>query len=333
MATIYDVARVAGVSSMTVSNVINAHPHVRQSTRDRVLRAIQELDFTVNVAARNLRTGRSGTIGLAVPSVDNPYFSRLIAEIVSAARERGYRVAVEQTSSARETELEAVSMSRNRLYDGLLLSTVGLSPADADLLRVDYPVVLLGEGIFGGPVDHIAMPNVDGSRAAVQHLLGRGCRKIAIFDMPLQEGAGVADLRLQGYREALDEAGIDFDDRYFIAMQDFTMECGAAAAKRVADLGLQADGVFCPTDAVAVGALRGFTDVGLRVPEDVRVIGFDDIHAGSFTVPRLSTVAPDHSITAATAVDFLLERIEGNAPESAREFITPFTLVARESTA
>ncbi|MEO6114982.1 MAG: LacI family DNA-binding transcriptional regulator [Pseudolysinimonas sp.] len=135
--TIQEVARAAGVSPMTVSHVLNAHPHVKDTTREKVLRTIDELGYQVNVAARNLRTGRTGTIGLAVPEVDRPYFGQLATEIIAAARKRDMRVVIEQTGRSRENELDALSLSRKRMYDGLILSTVGLGPADRDLLRVD----------------------------------------------------------------------------------------------------------------------------------------------------------------------------------------------------
>ena len=115
---------------MTVSHVINDHPHVRASTRAKVLAAVSELGYHVNVAARNLRTGRTDTIGLAVPEVDRPYWGQLAAAIIAAADRHGLRVVIEQTGRRRDEELNALSMSRNRLYDGLMLSTVGMGPAD-----------------------------------------------------------------------------------------------------------------------------------------------------------------------------------------------------------
>lgn len=333
MTTIQDVAKAAGVSPMTVSNVLNAHPHVRESTRQKVLAAVEELDYRVNAAARNLRTGRTGTIGLAVPNIGDHYFARLAALVATIAGEEGYRVEIEHTDAVRERELEAMTLSQNRMHDGLLLSTVGLGPEDKGLLRVDYPVVLLGEGIFDGPLDHIAMPNIDGSYAATAHLVAQGSRNVAIFDVRFTLSDSVRDLRLEGYQQALRDAGIAPDPQLFFDVTDFTMAEGYRAARHVVASGIQVDGVFCPTDGVAIGALRGFADAGIRVPEDVRVIGFDDLPESEFVTPRLSSVSPAHEVTARTAVTFLLERIRGAAPDDAREFVTPFELRARASTA
>lgn len=331
MVTIHEVAAAAGVSPMTVSNVLNGYPHVRPATRERVLEEIDRLDYRVNVAARNLRTGRTGTIGLAVPEIDRPYYGKLAAEIIEAASARNLRVAIEQTGRSRETELSALELSRNRMYDGLILSTVGLGPADSDLLQVDSPVVILGERIFNGPVDHVAMPNVDGARAATRHLIERGSRRIVMIDGHREE-FGVSSLRLDGYRQAIADAGLTTDDSFIETVDEFTMQAGAEKAHALVDAGVDFDGVFCVTDTVAIGFLRGLADRGVLVPDDVRVIGFDNIAEGEFLVPSLSTIDPDHRLMARTAVHLLVERIENGKPAEPTEFVSPFTVVERGST-
>ncbi|MCW8376403.1 LacI family DNA-binding transcriptional regulator [Streptomyces justiciae] len=333
MATMQDVARAAGVSAMTVSNVINGHPKVSEATREKVLQAMARLDYRVNVSARNLRKGRTGTIGLAVPEVDSPYYGRLAAAIIAAAAPRGLRVAIEQTYALRDSELEALALSRNRLYDGLILSTVGMGPQDTEWLTMDHPVVILGERIFGGPVDHVAMPNVEASRAATLHLLERGCRRIAFVSGTVGEEVDVSSLRHTGYRQALAEAGLPPDPELHRRLAAFSMAEGARCARDMVDSGLDFDGVFCVTDTVAMGVLRGLADAGVRVPEQVKVMGFDDVPESGFLVPSLSTVDPDHDTMAERAVSLLVRRIErtGARPEP-EEFVSRFTVVAREST-
>ncbi|MER5183483.1 LacI family DNA-binding transcriptional regulator [Streptomyces sp. NPDC002896] len=333
MATIQDVAKAAGVSPMTVSNVINDHPNVRRSTREKVLEAMARLDYRVNVAARNLRTGRTGTVGLAVPEVNSPYYGRLGAAIITAAQRHNLRVSIEQTGASRENELDALSLSRNRLYDGLILSTVGMGPADVELLKVDYPVVILGERIFGGPVDHVAMPNVDASEAATRHLIERGCRRIAILCGVVGEETDVSSLRLAGYRQALQSAGLPEDPALVQSVETLTMQDGARRAREMVETGLDFDGVFCVTDTVAMGVLRGLADAGVRVPEQVKVIGFDNVQESEFLIPSLSTIDPDHDTMAQRAVDLLARRIQQNEPGADREeFVSPFSVVIREST-
>jgi DNA-binding LacI/PurR family transcriptional regulator len=317
---------------MTVSHVINEHPHVRTATREKVLETIAALDYRVNVAARNLRVGRTRTIGLAVPEVDRPYYGQLGAEIIAAAARHNLRVVIEQTGRSRANELAALALSRNRLYDGLILSTVGLGPADTELLKVDYPVVILGERIFEGPVDHIAMPNVEGSRAAVTHLIANGARRIAMLDGRDSDEIDVSSLRFQGYLKALGDAGIPFDPSLVIRVDVFTMAGGADAARALVDSGIEFDGIFCVTDTVGIGALRGLADRGVRIPADVRVIGFDNIEESAYFVPSLSSVDPDHKLMARTAVDLLVRRIEHDGEElTPQEFVSEFVVVERES--
>lgn len=333
MVTMQDVAKAAGVSTMTVSNVLNHYPHVRDETRDRVLRAIDDLGYRVNVAARNLRAGRTNTIGFAVPEVDRPYFGQLASRIIARASAAGYRVVIEQTGADRETELSAIVSSRNRMYDALILSAVGLGTADRELLRVDFPMVILGETVFEGPVDHIALPNVEGTFAATRHLIAQGSRRIAIVEGFDALPPNVSSLRHGGYVRALREAGVEFDPALSVAIPGLTLAGGRSAAERLVDSGLLFDGVVCITDTVALGVMRGLADRGVRVPEDVRVIGFDAIEEGEYSIPRLSTVAPDHDEVAALAVDLVLRRIAGDTGWEPREFVSSFRIVARESTA
>ncbi|MDC2961076.1 LacI family DNA-binding transcriptional regulator [Streptomyces gilvifuscus] len=331
MVTIQDVAKAAGVSAMTVSNVINDRPNVRPSTREKVLEAMARLDYRVNVAARNLRKGRTGIIGLAVPEVDSPYYGRLAAAIITAAQRRALRVSIEQTAS-RENELDALSLSRNHQYDGLILSAAGMSQADAERLKVEHPVVVLGDRIFGGPVDHVAMPNREAARAATCHLFAQRCRRIAFLCGAVEE-VNPSSLRLAGYREAHEAADLPADPALVQFVDRLGMREGAQRAREMAESGLDFDGVFCVTDSLAMGVLRGLADSGIRVPDQVKVIGFDNVSESEFLIPSLSTVDPDHDGMAERAVDLLVRRIEQTAHSTRhRDFVGGFSLVVREST-
>ena len=333
MATVRDVAKAAGVSPMTVSNVLNQHPHVRAETRERVLKAIDDLGYRVNVAARNLRAGRTNTIGFAVPEVESPYYGQLASRIIARAHDAGYRVAIERTGADRENELSAITSSRTRMYDGLILSAVGLGPADRDLLEIDMPMVILGESMFGAPVDHIALPNEEGTYAATTHLIERGCRRIAIVQGGDPDRLSVTSLRHAGYRRAMAEHGMDLDPSLVVERHHLSLEDGRTAAHQLVDAGTGADGVVCITDTVAMGVMRGFADRGLSVPAQVRVVGFDDILEARYSVPSLTTIDPDHEEVARLAVELLLARLADDPQWQPKEHVTGFRVVARESTA
>ncbi|MGP3963966.1 LacI family DNA-binding transcriptional regulator [Nonomuraea sp. 3N208] len=325
-----DVARLAGVSKMTVSNVVNNRAGVSDPVRRRVLEAIRQSGYRVNVSARTLKSGRTGIIGLAVPEVDSPYFGLLAAHVIAQAAQRGFHVAIEQTGAAAAGEIDAIAHSHTLHFDGLILSAVELDRADPRLSGADYPIVMLGEQDFGGRFDHVAMPNEEGTKAATAHLIDRGCRTIAIVTGNALEGVNVVTRRYQGYRAALAERGLEPDPALLLTVEAMTMEAGRAAGHRLADSGREVDGVVAVTDTVAQGVLRGLADRGLRVPDDVRLIGFDDIPEAEFMVPSLSTVAPDHRWMAAKAVELLTGRIQAPARE-AGEYTAPFELMVRES--
>ena len=152
-----------------------------------------------------------------------------------------------------------------------------MGPADTDLLKVDYPVVILGERIFDGPVDHVAMPNVKGACAATTHLIERGCRHVVMVDGQVSGEVDVSGLRLTGYRQALEKFGIVFDPSLVVNIEKFTMQSGAEVARALVASRVRFDGIFCVTDTVAIGVLRGLADAGVRVPTRVKVIGFDNV--------------------------------------------------------
>jgi DNA-binding LacI/PurR family transcriptional regulator len=333
--TMQDVARRAGVSAMTVSNVINDQPYVRAETRRKVRAAIAEAGYELNVTARNLRRGRTGVIGLAVPEVDRPYFGLLADEVIRAAEPYGYGVVVEQTGALRELELQTVARTRLLSYDGLVLSAVGLAGEDASLLRGDLPIVLLGERSYSQPVDHVVMPNVEGGRLATDHLMDRGCAAVAMIGGRIGGPADidVVTLRAQGYVAAHTAHRRAVDPR-LVRGCALTLRGGYETAAELLHEDLPFDGLFCSNDLVAIGAIRALVDAGRRVPQDVKVVGFDDVPLVSYLTPSLTTVSPAHRDMAETAVRLLVGRIFGERdPADHQEIVARCHLEVRESTA
>lgn len=330
-----DVARHAGVSVMTVSNVINDHPHVRATTRQKVLESISALGYHVNTAARSLRQGKTGVIGLAVPDIDRPYFGMLARLLIDRAAAHGYELVIEQTHASREREVDAISRSRLRSYDGLFLYAAELRDDDAMLLRGEFPIVVFGEHAYSGPIDHVEMANADGARLATAHLIERGCRRVGILGGRIgdPDDIGVATLRTRGYREALEAAGIAFDPA-LVRDAEYSYEGGSAQAVALLAEVDDLDGLFCATDVIAIGAMRALHEAGRRVPQDVRVVGFDDVSLAAFTTPSLTSIAPGHDEMADAAMEMVLGRISGErAADDYRSFTGPARLVERESTA
>jgi len=330
--TLHDVAARAGVSIKTVSNVINDYPHIRPATRSKVEQAIAELGYTPNLTARSLRSGRSGAIALAVPDLALAYFAELAASVIAAAESSGLVVLVEQTGADPARERELLRSPRLKMTDGLLFSPLGLGQDDIGALEVGYPLVLLGERMFDGPVDHVTMQNVAAARAATEHLLATGRRRIAVIGAHEGEVIGSAGLRLRGYREALEANGIPYDEALVGPSMAWHRESGARSMRELLGRGAEFDAVFAFNDTLALGAMRALLEAGRRVPEDVAVIGFDNIDEAQYTVPSLSTVEPGRDWIARTAVATLVERIErGDRAGEPRTLLADFEIVARES--
>lgn len=333
MATLRDVAALAGVSAKTVSNVVNGHDFVKAPTRERVMAAIDELGYQPNLAARNLRTGRTGVLGLAVPELKFSYFAELADAVLQIARRRGYVVLIEQTGGDRDAEINLLRDPRVSMMDGLLFSPLGLTNDDRGALEVGYPLVLLGERIFDGPTDHVTIQNIEGAAVATRHLLESGRRRIAVLGAHDGEQVGSAALRVEGYRTALTAAGVATDPDLIVVRQGWHRTDGAEATRELFARGVEFDAIFALNDELALGALRVLFQEGIAVPEEVAVVGFDNVTEAQFAMPSLTTVDPNRLQIAETSVDALLDRIaNGMDGKPPRRVEVPATLVVREST-
>lgn len=326
-----DVALHAGVSPKTVSNVMNGYPYIRESTRLKVLASIDALGYQMNLSARNLKSGRTGIISLAVPELSLPYFAELADAVIQAAEQHGLTVMIEQTGAVRERELAALARPRGHLVDGLLFSPLGLGHEDAEQLRISTPMVLLGERIFHGPVDHVMIDNVTGTRAAAQHLLELGRRRIAVIGTHPGELVGTAAIRYDAYAAAVDEAGVQPMEQLAAPAGPWHRANGAEAMENLLASGVKFDAVLGLNDTLALGAIRVLAKHGIRIPDDVAVAGFDDIDEARYSTPTLTTVDPGRAQIATTAVELLVARMDGDSSDH-REIIAPYELHRREST-
>jgi LacI family repressor for deo operon, udp, cdd, tsx, nupC, and nupG len=314
-----DVARRAGVSPRTVSNVVNDFPLVSDELRQRVLRAISELGYQPNLVARNLRRGRSGMIGLAVPELSVPYFSELAGLVIAEARRHCYTVVVEQTDGDPDREQQLLQQNaRGHLFDGLIFSPLGLSEAELRRHAGDTPTVLLGEHIENGPFDHVGLDNVAAARDATAHLIALGRQRIAAIGDQSRARGETGQLRSAGYREALRAGGLRYWPSLVVPASSFHRGSGAEAMARLLDQATVPDAVFCYNDLLAIGAMQTVLGRGLRIPDDIAIVGFDDIEEARYAFPALTTIAPDKGALARCAVAQLLARLndQGAPPAS-----------------
>lgn len=330
--TMADVGAAAGVTARTVSNVLSGKVGVRDETRDAVLRAVSDLGYHMNVSARGLRTGLTGMITLAIPDLNIDYFAQLANQVMQEADTQGWTVIIQQTRARRDVELGILSGAARQLSDGLIFQPHALGPGDERLINGDQPLVLLGDRIFHGPVDHVTMANIDAADVATQYLLDRGCRRIAVIGANAAGGPiSAAALRLQGYERAFARAGMKVDPRLVVTATEWHQYDGAAAARHLLNADLEFDGLFCFNDTLAIGAMSVLHEAQVSIPGEVKVVGFDNVSAAAFTYPALTTIDPGLPQIAKTAIDFLARRITNGPPERPTEVISSYSLVVRRS--
>lgn len=345
-ATVKDVAKLAGVSPKTVSNVINGVVFVRPETRARVEQALSELDYVPNMSARGLRNGRSGMIGLALPDLLRPYSAEITHLVVELAHQRGWGVQIEQTAAEPKREFELLSKARAHLVDGLILNPVNLDDS-AVMTAGPLPAVVLIGDVDQDMVSQVAIDNVAAARDMTQHLLDQGFRRIAAVGTPEipggSSGAGriggstdsagtaAARLRTRGYREALTAAGIDPDPELEIALDRWSPEGAAAVVGRYLENNEPPDAIFCFTDTIAFGTLSALWSAGVAVPADCAVAGFDNIVDSHYTVPPLTTVDFDRRQFVESALDLLAERMT-DKDATPRRVMIPHQIITRAST-
>lgn len=326
-----EVAARAGVSRRTVSNVVNDFPYVSEETRVKVRKALAELGYAPNLTARNLRNGRTGMIALVLP-LSVPYFAELAECVVDEAQAHSYAVMIDKTDGDPQRERDFLMRGeRAALFDGMIFSPSGVDQSDLSRRSSNSPVVLLGQRIRGGDFDHVMIDNVAAAATATRHLIDLGRRRIAFIGGQPETKGDIPSDRAAGYRAALREAGHPVRRRLEISAHGFRRDAGAQSMARLLDLPEPPDAAFCYNDPLALGAMRTVLHRGLRVPEDIAIVGFDDSEDGRFTTPTLTTISQDKRQIARYAVDLLLSRLGGDtSPPVTRN--ADWRLVAREST-
>lgn len=330
-----DVARLAGVSRATVSYVLNGQTEGRvpisEETRQRVLEAIEELGYEPDARAQALRSGSTKTIALIIPDLRNPHFCEYATGIEEAARAAGYHLLLSSTTMNDEYAVEIFKDLARRRFDGLILASSFILQSEEaqntleQVRKRGLPIVELSEN-YG--VDSVSADYREATRQVMSYLLSLGHRRIGLI-----YGIGgheYAEDRLQPYRESLESAKIDIDTRLMVECGP-TIEDGYQAAKKLLRLSARPTALIAVNDLLAMGALRAANDLGLRIPRDLSLVGYDDIPMADYLVPRLTTVSKDAYTLGTTAFEVLMARMQ--SPDLPRQQVqSAARFIIREST-
>lgn len=327
--TLEEIARRAGVSRMTVSRALRREGIVAQATRERILATAAELGYAPNLLARGLAQNRTASIGVVVLEFANPFFAPMVDAIEAVAARRDFLVVVGASGSRVEAERRHVDRFRQLRIGGVVVS-----PAAS---RLDHLVALRGRGT---PVvvmarvweagDYVSPDNHEAGRLAAGHLLDRGHREIALVTVDDPENTAVR-ARAEGFHERLGEAGVRVPAAWVVAVPGTQIERGLAAGERIAALTPRPTAVFTLSDRLAIGVMDRLHERGLRVPEDVAVVGCDDIPYAAYAVVPLTTVAIPTRRLGELAAEILFNRIDGTGPVEPQQILLRPMLVARAS--
>ncbi len=325
-----EVAERAGVSVTTVSHVINNTRTVSPDTRRRVEEVMQTLGYQPNVLARSLRRGVTHTIGIILPDSANPYFAEVVRGIEDTSFAQGYSVILCNSDNDLEKEHHYTNVLVEKQVDGIIFVAAGLSADNIHKLQARrVPLVLVDRHVPDVQVDEVLADNQHGGWLATRHLIDLNHRSIACIAGPA--GLRSSSERVEGYRLALESAGILFDPKWVVE-GDFQYQSGCSAAKKLFHHQPSPTAIFACNDLMAIGAFRFAHEKNLRVPEQLSIVGFDDVHLASYTNPPLTTIRQSKREMGAQAAKLLLERIAQQDLEPHQEILDT-ELVIRGSTA
>jgi LacI family transcriptional regulator len=331
MPTIYDVAKRAGVSAMTVSRVINGKKDVKPETRERVLKAIEEIGYVPNSLARSFVLQRTRMIGLVITDITNPFFTTLARGVEDTAMRNQFSVIFCNTDEDPEKEVLYLELLARKRVDGVILASASgkRTPLKSILVR-NIPVVLIDREIEGlDDVDIVKGDSVYGAYLLTKHLIELGHRRIGIIVG--SKNISTAEDRVEGYKRALKDAGIPLDEE-LIKFGKYSRESGYGLTKELLSLENPPSAIFGGNNFIAVGAMMAIRDMGLRVPEDIALVSFDDIESLSIVYPFFTVVTQPAYSMGVIATELLIRRIEDkDKVKERRKVILQPDLIVRES--
>jgi len=329
MPTIHDVAKRAGVGSITVSRVINNSGYISSETRERIQKAIDELGYVPNTLARSLRSRRTNTVALIVTDITNPFFTTLARGVEDAANEAGYTVIFCNTDESAAKEEKYLNVLLQKQVDGLLLVPTQRSVNSIhQILKHGTPVVVLDRRIPEVDVDSVRCDSLDGAYKLTKYLVSLGHRQIAIMSGAV--GVSTADDRVAGYRKALEEDGIAISDRY-ILRGEFTPDSGYSMTEQAINLPLRPTALIAANNFITIGAMKALQEAEMEVPEDMALAGFDDLPPAIVTFPFFTVVSQPAYEMGTQAMQLLLKRLSAKEVVAFQEVILPTQLIVRRS--
>jgi len=326
--TMHNVAQAAGVSLMTVSRVVNNKDDVSEVTRKRVIQVIEQLNYRPSSIARGLATQRTCALGVVVPDIANPFFASLVRSAEEEAYAKDYSVFLGNTNEDRHRELAVLQSLEDHQVDGLILCSSRLDDQTLfDVLaRFHTAVVIFREG-KGEGVGTITLDDVFGGQVAIEHLLKSGRRNIGLISGPLISLSSLG--RIKGYQNALKSANIPINENWIRHCHP-VVEAGQETAFDLLKRNPEITALFCHNDLIAVGALQACSELGLRVPDDIAIIGYDDIGLSALVTPALTTLRVPRTDIGTLAMQMLLNQIDDESADFQEIFMKP-ELIIRES--
>jgi len=336
MITLKDVAKEAGVSTATVSRVINNKGLISSQTVELVYQAVEKLGYEPNVLARNLRMKETSTILILVPNITNPYYAHIISGISDTTRKLGFSSFICNTNGERQQEKEILNMLAKRRADGAILLATELGAEWLRKYSEKYPIVQCSEYDPNIDIPHVTIDNYKAAREVVKYLISLGHRRIGMISSENKYLS--TQLRLKGYKDELIAAGVNpLDDYVYYASQDYTFQSGKKGAQVLLSQENRPTALFCISDILAQGAITGANEMGFHVPGDVAVIGFDDVEQTTIYRPNITTVAQPCYEIGQRSAELLYQHIrqmqEGSFDASlqTKAVILPHRLIVRDS--
>ncbi|MFN4190747.1 MAG: LacI family DNA-binding transcriptional regulator [Pseudothermotoga sp.] len=328
--TMKDIAQRAGVSVNTVSKALRGKRDISKQTRQKIFKIAKEIGYIKNSTAFALRRSETKTIGVIIEDSSNPFFAEVLKGIESATRRFGYQLLLMNTETDPKLQSQAIKTLLERRVEGLLISPFGQNTEDFEkLLKMNFPFVLLGRHMYRPDIDEIYNDEVKGGYLATKHLISKNRRRILFINTDLNNSA--SKMRYEGYKKALTESMMDLSEDYLIPVPyDKNMEAGYQGVKRAVEKGLDFDSILCYNDLFAIGAIRALDEIGKRVPDEIPVIGYDDIVFASYFRPSLTTIRIKKYEMGFEAFKILLEKIKGKR-KNYKQLVLDVELIIRRS--